>query len=147
MHFRREGHTVMAGVARRSMWAVYRIFLLAMVIQGVTPDSASLASPWLLRMITPAPVDGPAAGDGSSSMPKPLDASTEGGVAGAIYQHGAAVSAPRVRLDDDRRLSIPFLAASLRDRPIRSAPRSLRCRGVVQRWPDGLIPSLCRFLC
>jgi hypothetical protein len=147
MHFRREGRTVMAGVARRSMWAVYRIVLLGMAIQGLTPDSASLASPWLLRMITTASVDGLAAGDGSSSMPKPPRGSEEGGAAGAICQHGAAVSAPRVRLDDARRLSVPFLAASLRDRPMRSAPRLVRSRGLVQRWPDGLIPSLCRFLC
>ncbi len=138
---------MMAGVARRSMWTVYRIVLLAMAIQGLTPDSASLASPWLLRMITPAPVDGLAADKASSSMPKPLHGSTEGGAAGVICQPGPAESAPRVRLDDDRRLSIPFLAASLRDRPIRSAPRSLRSRGLVQRWPDRLIPSLCRFLC
>jgi hypothetical protein len=147
MHFRREGRTVMAGVARRSMWAVYRIVLLAMAIQGLTPDSASLASPWLLRMITPAPVDGLAAGNGSSSTPKQLHGSKDSDVAGVICQPGAAVSAPSVRLDDDRRLSSPFLAASLRERPIRSAPCSLRSRGLVQRWPEGLIPSLCRFLC
>ncbi len=137
----------MAGVVRRSMWAVYRIVLLAMAIQGLTPDSASLAFPWLLRLITPASIDGLAAGDGSSSMPKPLHGSEEGGVAGVICEPVAAVSAPCVRRDDDRGLSIPFLAASLRDRPIRSAPRLVRSRGLVQRWPDGLIPSLCRFLC
>jgi hypothetical protein len=137
----------MAGVARRSMWAVYRIVLLNMAIQGLTPDSASLASPWLLRMITPAPVDGLAAGTGSSSIPMPQHGSKGGGVAEVISQPAADVSTPRVRLDDDRWLSIPFLTATLRDRPIRSAPRSLRSRGLVQRWPDGLIPSLCRFLC
>jgi hypothetical protein len=137
----------MAGVARRSMWAVYRIVLLNMAIQGLTPDSASLASPWLLRMITPAPVDGLAAGDGSTSMPKPLRGSKEGGLVGVTCQPGADVSAPRVRLDDDRRLSIPFLVANLHDRPIRSAPRALHSRSPVQRWPDDLIPSLCRFLC
>ncbi len=135
-----------AGV-RRSMWAGYRIVLLVMAIQGLTPDSASLASPWLLRLITPASVDGLAAGDGSSSMPKPLHGDEEGGVAGVICQPATAVSAPRVRLEDDRRLSIPFLAATLCDRPIRSAPPSVRFRGLVQRWPDGLIRSLCRFLC
>ena len=74
MHFRREGQTEMAGVARRSIWAGYRIVLLAMAIQGLTPDSASLASPWLLRIVTSASVDGLAAGDGSSSMPTPLRA-------------------------------------------------------------------------
>ena len=137
----------MAGMARRSMWAGYRIVLLAMAIQGLTPDSASLAFPWLLRIITPAAADGLAAGDGSSSMPKPLHGSDEGRAAGVICEPVAAVSAPCVRREDDRRLSISFLATVLRDRPIRSAPRSLRSRGLVQRWPDGLNPSLCRFLC
>ncbi len=147
MYAIREGRTVMAGVARRSMWAGYRVVLLAMAIQGLTPDSASIVSPWLLRIVTSASVDGLAAGDGSSSMPTPLHGSEEGGVAGVICQAEAAVSAPRVRLDDDRRLSIPFLAAGLRDRPIPSTPRSRPSRSVVQRWPDGLLPFLCRFRC
>jgi hypothetical protein len=129
------------------MWAGYRIVLLAMAIQGLTPDSASLASPSLLRIVTSASVDGLAAGEGSSSMPKPLHGSEDGGVAAVICQPVEAESAPCVRRDDDRRLSIPILAAGLFDRPIRSAPRSVRSRGLVQRWPDGLIPTLCRFLC
>ena len=139
---------VMAGVARRSMWAGYRIVLLAMAIHGLTPDSASLASASLLRIVTSASVDGLAAGDRSSSMPKPLHGSEEGGAAAVICQPVEAKSAPCVRRDDDRRLSIPILAAGLFDRPgSRSASRSVRSRGLVQRWPDGLNPSLCRFLC
>jgi hypothetical protein len=88
-----------------------------------------------------------AAGDGLSSMPMPLHGSDDGGIAGESCQTVAAESAPRVRFDNDRRLFNPFLPAGLRDRPTRSAPGSLHSPGLVRLWPDGLIPSLCRFLC
>jgi hypothetical protein len=137
----------MVGADRRSTRAAFRIALLVMAIQGLTPDYANLASPWFLRLVTAASVDGRASGDDLSSMPTPRNGSDDGGVAGEICQTVAAESAPRVRRDDDRRLRLPFLLAGLCDRPTRSAPRSLLSPVPVRRWPDGLMPSLCRFLC
>ena len=118
-----------------------------MAIQGLTPDCANLASPWLLRIVTSGSVDGVAAAGGKASMPTPLHDSDAGDAASEICQTVVAKSAPRVRLEDDHRLCITFLAGGLRDRPIGSASRSHPSGCLVQRWPDGLIPSLCRFRC
>jgi hypothetical protein len=145
MHFRREDGTVMMGVGKRSTWAAYRIVLITMAIQGLTPDYSSLASPWLLRIVASPSVHGLAASDDASPLPR--HDSDDGGVPGAMCQSEAVVSAPRVRLDDDRWLRILFLATSLRDRPIRSATRSLSSQCLVQPRSYGPIPPLCHFLC
>src|SRR5262249_52507548 len=61
--FLREGGTVIVGADRRSTRAAFGIALLVMAIQGLTPDCANLASPWLLRLVTAVSVDGRASGD------------------------------------------------------------------------------------
>ena len=107
--------------------------------RGSRPTPPTSPRPRSCGLLPQASVDGLAAGDGSSSMPKPLHGSEEGGVAAVICQPVEAKYARASAHDDDRRLSIPILAAGLFDRPIRSVPRSVRSRGLVQRWPDGLI--------
>jgi hypothetical protein len=147
MHFRREDGTVTQGVGKRSTRAVYRIVLITTAIQGLTPDYSDLASLWLLRIVASTLVHGFAPVDGASSMPAPRRDRDDAGSAGAICQSEAVVSAPRVRLEDDRWLRILFLASGPCDRPLRSATRSLSSQRLVQRWSSGPTPSLCHFLC
>src|SRR5690242_1244179 len=99
---RHEGGTVMLGADRRSGRATIRIVLLAVALQGLTPDRANLASPWLLRLVTAVSVDDAASGEHRSSMLAPLDGREDGGDTGGICQGVAAHFAPRIRLDDGR---------------------------------------------
>jgi hypothetical protein len=137
----------MMGMNRGSTRAGYWVLLVAMTIQGLTPDDGNLASSWLFRVVSAAPVDDTAAGGDPASIPTPLRDGDDDGVPGEICRAVAAASSLRGRLDGGGRLRIRFLPAGPLERPTRSAPRSLHPPGPGPRGPDGLIPSLCRFLC
>jgi hypothetical protein len=131
----------------RSTRAGYWVLLVAMTIQGLTPDGGNLASSWLFRLVSAGPVEGLATGGDPISIPAPLHDGDDDGVPGELCRPVGAETALRVRLDDGSRLRIPFLPAGLLERSGRSATRSLHPPGPVPRGPAGLIPSLCRFLC
>jgi hypothetical protein len=141
---RREGRTDVIGRDWLLTQAGYGILLLAMAIQGLTPDYRNLASSWLLRFVTSISADVPLADGDPSPMPAPLQ--SEGGPC-EICRMVTAETALRIRSDDGNRLCISFLIATLLERPIRSAPRSRRLLGVIPPRSDGLVPSLCRFQC
>jgi hypothetical protein len=126
--------------------AGYGILLVAMAIQGITPDYVNLASPWLLKLVISVSADDPAEGDPSPS-PAPLDRNDGEGVPGEFCSKATAESALRVNLDTGGRLCVRYLPSALLDSPGRSATRSLHPHGVVQPGFDGSIPSLCRFQC
>ena len=131
----------------RSTRAGYRVLLVAMAIQGLTPDDGNLASSWLFRLVSAGPAGGMVAGGDASSMPTPLRGGDDDGLPGEWCRTVAAEAALRGRLDVGSRLCLPFLPAGLLERPTRSAPRSPHPLGLIRHGPHGLIPSLCRFLC
>jgi hypothetical protein len=132
---------------RRSIRAGYRILLVAIAIQGLTPDHASLASTWLLRCVALGSPDHWAADDGAAPMPTPIHAGDHDVVPGEFCSNMSAESSLRVRLDTGGRLSIHLIPIGLLERPNRSDPRSPCPIGVVRWGFGGLIRSLCRFLC
>ncbi len=134
-----DGHT-QDGRLRR---AGYRALLVAMAIQGLTPDSGDLASSWLLRLVASGPADAPA----EDGAPAPIHRGDQHDLPGAIGPAIAAKSLPRGRLDDGGRIGLHFLSASPLARPGRSAPRSLDPPGVVPPESDERLSSLCRFRC
>jgi hypothetical protein len=128
---------------RRSTRAGCRILLIAMAIQGLTPDYGNLASSWLLRLVTSGPADGRAA-DGDSA---PIPRGDQDNVPGTIGSTAAARSALRGRLDAGGRIGIHILPVNSLERPGRTTPRSLHPPGTHPTGPDGRLSSLCRFLC
>jgi hypothetical protein len=135
---RRDGRSARAG---------YGILLVAMAIQGLTPDDGNLASSWLLRLVSAVPTDDMAQDGQAPSMPTPPRGCDDDGVPGEFCRGVAAVTALRIRLDDGSRLRIYFLPAGLPDWPTRSGARSVYPAGLFLRGPNGLIPSLGRFRC
>jgi hypothetical protein len=127
--------------------AGYWVLLVAMAVQGLTPDDGNLASSLLLRLVSAGPAGDMALHDDASSLPPPLHGGDENGVPGAFCRTVAVGGALRVRLDDGTRTRLPFLPAGLLDRPNRSAPRSILAPGPVPLAPGGLIPALGRFRC
>lgn len=137
----------MTGRDGRLTRAGYWVLLVAMAIQGLTPDDGNLASSLLLRLVSAGPADGTARRGDASSMPPPLHGGDDDDLPGEFCRTAAAGNVLRARLDDGVRLRLPFLSAGLLDRQNRSAPCSSLALGLVPRAPDGLIPSLGRFRC
>jgi hypothetical protein len=121
--------------------AGYWILLIAMAVQGLTPDYSNLASSLRFRLVCSG------LADSGGCTPLPFPRGDLDGVPGEVCGEASAHDAPRVRLDADGRPCVRFLPGGLLDRPGRSAPLSSLPPGVVLRWPDGLIISLCRFVC
>ena len=134
----RDGRTTRAG---------YWVLLVAMAIQGLTPDDGNLASSWLFRLVSAGTGRRHGRGRRASSMPTPLRGGDDDGLPGEWCRTVAAEAALRGRLDVGSRLCLQFLPAGLLERPARSAPRSPHPPGLIRHGPDGLILSLCRFLC
>jgi hypothetical protein len=134
------------GRARRSMRAGYSILLVAMAIQGLTPDQSDLASSRLLRLVLSG-----LAGSRSDGGPAPSSIPTprgqDDGVPGEICATVAAGVASRVRLDTGGPPHVHVLPVGILDHLTRSALHPLRRPRVVAWGADGLIPSLCRFRC
>jgi hypothetical protein len=123
------------------------ILLVAMAIQGLTPDQLNLSSSWLLRLVLAESGDSPSAdGDHApTQIPSPLG--QDDGASGEIVSTVVHVATPRVRIDCDRWFPFNALPVGLRVRPTRSALHSLHPPGVVVQGSDGLILSLCRLTC
>jgi hypothetical protein len=119
----------------------YPIVLIAMAIQGLTPDYSNLASSMLFRLVCSG------LADPGGCTPLPIPRGDQDGVPGEVCGEASGRDVTRVRLDDDGRPCLRFLPVDLLDRPGRSAPLSSLPPGVVMRWPYGLIISLCRFVC
>lgn len=135
------------GRERRSTRVRCQILLIAMAIQGLTPDHFDLASPWLLRLVTSEPVDGGTAGSGPAPTSLPIPGGQDGGVPGAICATSTLDLVTRDRLDPDGRPCLhgqpsPFLGWWRR-----STSPACRLPGLSPRGSEGLIPALCRFLC
>jgi hypothetical protein len=144
--FRREGGTFVMGMEKPMTRAGSWFLLIAMAVQGLTPDCSNLASSMLLRLVSSGLADSRAAG-GCTSLPIPRGDHDE--IPGEVCGEASDRDATRVQLDADGRPCIRFLPVGLLDRPGRSAPLSSPSLppGVVMRWPDDLIISLCRFVC
>lgn len=126
--------------------AGYWILLVAMAVQGLTPNSSNLASSLLLRLVCSGLADSRAVG-GCSPLPTPGGDRDE--IPGEVCGEASDRDTTRVQLDADGRPCIRSLPVGLLDRPGRSALLSSPPLPpeVVMRWPDGLIISLCRFIC
>ena len=131
----------------RSTKAGYRILLIAMAIQGLTPDRCDLASSWLLRLVhsglfDPLPADGR-----STPSPIPNPRGQDDGVPGESVLTVVADVTRCVRFNTGERPCVHHLPVGLLDRHPRSAPHSPRPPGVIVRRSKGLLLSLCRFDC
>jgi hypothetical protein len=132
---------------RRTTWAGYRILLVAMAIQGVTPDCDNLVSSRLLRLIASGWTGGPAADGASTPMQTPIPPDDGDGDPGLFCSKVAAGCALRVRLDTGDRRFIHFIPIHFLERSSRSVPRPFDPPGVALRGSDSLYACLCRFLC
>ncbi len=126
---------------------VSTLLLVAMGLQAITPDPCDLSSPWLLDLLALAGDSGKPVDPRPTPipMPGPTDHDHDNpGAPGIKFDLAAAERVPHgersagffVVLDPT-----PHLTGTPGPRgPIRSP-------SPVERWADGLIPVLCRFLC
>jgi hypothetical protein len=142
--FRREGGTFVIGMEKPMTRVGYGILLIAMALQGLTPDCSNLASSMLLRLVSSGLAESRAA-DGCTPLPIPRG--DQDGIPGEVCGEASDRDATRVRLDADGRPCVRFLPVGLLDQLSRSAPLSSLLTSVVLRWPDGLNAPFCRFLC
>lgn len=131
----------------RSIRVGYPILLVAMAIQGLTPDHGDLASPRLLRHVISELAGSRSAEGGPSPSPVSVPRGEDDGAPGEICTKVDVRALRRAGLDAGFR---PWAGGSPMvgsDRPTRSVrvPRSIL--GVVVPGPDALILSLCRLLC
>jgi hypothetical protein len=143
----REGSRDAMDRDRQTAGAGLRILLVAMAIQGLTPDRGDLASSRLLQLVASGLVDCESADSGSAPSSIPIPRDWDDGLPGVLGSTLVASAALRTHLDTGGRPALHFLPAGLLNQLIRSVPRSLRPAGIVVRGPDGLIVSICRFLC
>lgn len=136
----------MHGGGRRSIRGGYRVLLVAMAIQGLTPDGRNLASPWLLRLIGTGPAH-VAAASSHDPRPTPLHGEDHDGTTGYFCEAVAPAAAIRVRLQDGEPSDALSPAGALVEWARRPSCRSIPPPGPISRGPHGLISSLCRFLC
>lgn len=136
----------MAAGGRRMSGLGFGVLLFAMAIQGLTPDYASLASPWLLRLVSAWSMGEAIAEGDPSSRPAPLRGDDAGDLDGS-WGTVAAKAGARVRLDDDGPSLRSLLSAGFLERPAPPACPSHRPPRPAVRGPGGLISALCRFRC
>jgi hypothetical protein len=142
-----EVGAIVTGRDKQLIRAGYWILLVAMAIQGLTPDGSNVASSWLLRLVTAGLADSWVAGGGPAPSHTPIPRGDHGDVPGEIGSLARAGAALRIRLETGVRPCVDFLPVSLLDRLPRPALGSCDPPGTAMRGSDGLIPSLCRFLC
>jgi hypothetical protein len=135
------------GEHRPPIRAGYRILLVAIAIQGLTPDRASLASTWLLRCVALGSPDHWAVGDGAAPLPTPTHGGEQDVAPGVFCSNVTTGSSLRVRLDTGGRFCIHLIPIGLLEWPSRSDSRSRCPTGVVWWGSDALIHSLCRLRC
>jgi hypothetical protein len=130
------------GMDARSSWIAHQIVLIAVAIQGLTPDFRNLSSPWLFRIVTWELVD-LAGGHGSESPPGedhdegPDDVCAANGLDAIL----------RLRFDAGSQYTAELTPVRPSERLIRSTTLSSLPHIISSRGGDDLIRSLCRFLC
>jgi hypothetical protein len=131
---------------RRSILAVSLVLLLATAVQGITPDPGGVVSSRFFELVSSGCFDDPVpdGGGNSSSAPLPRDGHD---VAPDEVCSPLVGATSRDRLDHGSPLCIQVVHVGLHKDPVRTLPR--RRRGTVAglRGSDGLMASLCRFLC
>jgi hypothetical protein len=135
------------GDDRRSTRAGFRILLVVMAIQGLTPDHSDLASSRLLRLVISGLVDSRSPDGAPAPLPIPIPRGQEDGVPGEICATAAVHATLRVRLDVGGEPCVHPRPVGLVDRPSRSGCYLHSHPGAVVQGSAGLTLSLCRFLC
>lgn len=123
-----------------------RLLLIAIALQGLTPDPRDLASAWLLGFLVPETAPSRPVDSGPVPSPTRLPVGQDDGGLGELCVKPEPASGSRARIEGDGHL--PPVVAVARFEPGASSPRlPLRPPSVLDRWADGLLPYLCRFLC
>ncbi len=116
---------------------IYRyLLLIALAIQGFTPDFRNLSSRWLIQLLT--------CNSGGGSSPLPGEERHEG--PDQVCAPVSIDATPRTRLDNGARPLAAPMPLSPSQRWIRSTPVSLHFFGIATRGSHDLLRSLCRFL-
>ena len=123
------------------------MLLVAMGLQAITPDPCDLCSPWLLGLLVSAidsvePVDSQ-----TGSMPWPGSADHDDGGPGAPGLKRDLTTSLRVRLVEGSSGDFVVLNPTPRVSGTTGPRAAIRSTFPIERWADGLIPVLCRFLC
>jgi hypothetical protein len=143
----REGSAHVRVTERRSIRAGYGILLVAMAIQGITPDHVDLASARLLRLVTHGLAGSRCADTDCAPRHIPIPHDQDDRSPGEIRLTVVTNAAPRTRLDGGTRPSIYRLSPGLPESLARWILYSLQPAEKVQRSPQELILSLCRLTC
>jgi hypothetical protein len=118
------------------------ILLVALAIQGVTPDFRNLSSPWLLRILDWEMGD---LAFGKDSEPLPVENHDDG--PSDVCAPGSMHNSLRLHRDSVGRLAAEFTPIGPSERLIRSSVLSFHPHILARHGGDDLIRSLCRFLC
>ncbi len=126
---------------------VSTMLLVAMGLQAITPDPCDLSSPWLLGLLASAVDSGAPVDSQTGSMPWPGPTDHDDGGPGAPGINRGLATSLRIRLGEGS--SGDFVALDPTPRVSgTTGPRApIRSTFPIERWADGLIPVLCRFLC
>ena len=130
------------GMDARSSRIAHQFLLIAMAIQGVTPDFRNLSSPWLFRILTWESAD-LAGGKDSDSLP--VEDHDKG--PDEVCAANGMDAILRLRFDVGSRDASEFTPVRPSERLIRSTTLSFHPHIISMQGGDDLIRSLCRFLC
>ena len=117
------------------------LLLIALAIQGFTPDFHNLASRWLIQLLT-CQTTTLMAGEGSPPRPDKEHHQGPDHVCAPV----SIDATPRIRLDAGARSCATFTPVGPCERWIPEAPVSLHLFGIAPRGSHDVIRSLCRFL-
>jgi hypothetical protein len=130
------------GMDARSSRIAHQVLLIALAIQGLTPDFRNQSSAWLFRILTWESAD-LVGGDDSGSLP--LDDFDEG--PGEVFAPGGMHPSLRLHRDAVGRPTAEFGSICACERMFRSAILSFHPHILAMQGGDDLIRSLCRFHC
>ena len=121
--------------------------LVAMGLQAITPDPCDLSSPWLLDLLASASDSGNPVNSRPAPMPMPGPTDHDDGGPDTLGIKLDLAAAVRVRLGESSAGFFVVLDPSPQATGTPGPRGPIRSPSVVERWADGLIPVLCRFLC
>ncbi len=118
------------------------ILLIALAIQGMTPDLRSLASPWLFRILTWELADLTFGHD-----PEPTPVGDRDDIPSDVCSPGGMHESPRLQRHPSGRLGAEFTLNCPSERWLQSAILSFHAHILATQGGDDRIRALCRFRC
>jgi len=123
------------------------MMLLAMGLEGLTPDARDLASSWLLGTLASTTETTRFIDLAHSPLHDPGSTDPEDGRPGEVCTRIDLAFSVRVRHEEGvARLSLPLVRITFVPRGPEPC-RLTRSSRMVERRAESLIPALCRFLC